>query len=200
MRIVHGDEIVAAGWHGAGNAKPEDKKRSGLLHCINVLHRTLFDVVCFGEEKDTNAAAVCATLGWEVWSGPGRGVDVVYSLVADMPEGELVEVIGEAKLLGQMKQLEGVRVGGESLEMTALQALPGIGVKTAQTILAAGWPDVPADWLPACRAPDKVKAALAEYDPEPHRLKKVEVRLVTEKVNLSAYGLGAVRVSDGGGW
>lgn len=193
MRIVHGDELVAAGWHGAGNAKPEDKKRSGLLHCINVLHRTRFDVVCFGEEKDTNAAAVCATLGWEVWAGLGRGADVVYSFVADLPDGEPVEIIGEAKLLGQIR-FDGVQVGGESLEMTALQALPGIGIKTAQAILAAGWPNVPADWVPVCRSPEKVKAALAGYDPEPHRLKKVDIRRVTEKVNLSDYGLGAVRV------
>jgi len=39
-----------------------------------------------------------------------------------------------------------------------------------------------------------VKAALAGYEPEPHRLKKIEVRRITEKVNLSEYGLGAVRV------
>lgn len=198
MRIVHGDEIVIAGWHGAGNAKAEDKKRAGLLHCINVLHRTRFDVVCFGEEKDTNAAAVCATLGWTVWAGPGRGADVVYSFVADLPNEEQVEIIGEAKLLGQI-QYDGISVSPktESLEMTALQALPGIGVKTAQAILAAGWPDVPPEWMPVCRTPEKAKAALAAYDPEPHRLKRVPVWLVTERVNLSEYGLGSVRVSDG---
>lgn len=193
MRIVHGDELVSAGWHGAGNAKPEDKKRSGLLHCINVLHRTRFDVVCFGEEKETNAAAVCATLGWETWAGPGRGADVVYSFVAELPDNMTVEIIGDAKLLGQIR-FDGVQVGGESLEMTALQALPGVGIKTAQAILAAGWPNVPPDWVPVCRSPEKVKAALAGYDPEPHRLKRIEVRRVTEKVNLSEYGLGAVRV------
>ena len=197
IRIANGDEWVAAGWHGAGNAPPDKKIEAGWRHAVNRALEERPQIVILGSEKSADDAALrLYALGFEVWRCDGKGINGVYTLVGDMPEDQPVRVIGESAQLGQVRLL-GADCGGESLEQTALCSLPGVGPKTAQAIIEDGFPDVPAEWMPRCRAAEKIKAVLVGYPEalEAARLVRVEIRKMTgPKDDLRALGLG--RIAD----
>lgn len=197
ITIANADEWIAAGWHGAGNAPHDKKAEAGWRHAVNqaLAHRP--QIIILGSEKAADDAAPrLHALGFEVWRCEGKGINGVYTYVGDQPENAEVRVIGEAAQLGQVRAL-GCEAAGESLEMTALQSLPGIGPKTAAAILEDGFPEVAEDWLPRCRGAEKVKAVLAGYAQalEAARLVRVPIRKMEgPKDDLRALGLG--RLAD----
>jgi hypothetical protein len=165
LLIAHGDEWVLTGYFGAGNTTKDKKNEAGFRHAVNEALRLRPALIVFGEHAEApmdQAAKACHAVGFVVFRCTGRGVDGVYTLCGDQPDEVLVRVIGQAELLGQLREL-GCEANGNTLEMSALQTMQGIGPKIAAAILAEGDPAElmqRTGWLPKCKGAEKVRAAM----------------------------------------
>jgi hypothetical protein len=202
---------MLAGYHGAGNRPAEQKQDSGLRHALNEALRQRPDLIVFGDHDDCDmgpAAHACHTAGFPVLRASGRGVDGIWTYCADLPDEMPVRVLGQTALLGQLRAL-GVDAEGQSLEVSALCELPRVGPATAAAILADGDPIellARPDWLPRCRAAERVRAGLTmeiyQEALDRLRIRRVQIQEVTGEhgpAALRALGLSwlADRIEEG---